>query len=43
MRPAIEITVYDQIRARVVPAGAQLGGVNAFLLGALGRAIGTSE
>ena len=42
LRPAIEMTVYDQIRARIVPPGMQLGGVRAFLLGALGRMIGTA-
>jgi hypothetical protein len=42
LRPAIEITVYDQIKFRLVPAGANLGGFQAFFLGALGRAIGTA-
>jgi hypothetical protein len=42
LRPAIEITVYDQIKFRVVGPGANLGGAQAFLLGALGRAVGTA-
>lgn len=42
LRPAIEITVYDQIKARLVPPGAQLNGFMAFFLAAMGRAIGTA-
>jgi hypothetical protein len=43
LRPAIEITIYDQIRnALLSEPGATIGGAKAFLLGALGRAIGTA-
>ena len=43
LRPAIEITIYDQIRnALLSEPGATIGGEKAFLLGALGRAIGTA-
>lgn len=42
LRPAIEITVYDQIKYRLVGPNANLSGVQGFLLGALGRAIGTA-
>ena len=43
MRPAIEITIFDQIRTLwLSEPGSTIGGLQAFLLGALGRAIGTA-